>query len=150
MPLSRLFRKSSHPNLARSGSADGRSNAEHSYGSESPQRMTEPKRTSHFWRKTASSVNRSTSPPPISTLPLTPSSESSAHGVDVLEQPLPMPLSAAPDIFVTNLALVPHSETMPITNPVPDTLAETWDLVKDGPKDSARSLTLNVVGKPES
>jgi hypothetical protein len=150
MPLSRLFRKSSQPSLALTGSADGRRNAEHSDDSESLQRMTEPKLTSRFWRKTASSVNRSTSPPPMSTLPLTPSSKSPAHGVGVLEQPLLMPHSTAPDIFVTNLALVPNSETVPTTSPVPDTLAETWDMVKDGPKDSARSLTLNAVGKPES
>ena len=61
-----------------------------------------------------------------------------------------MPLPIAPDIFATSLALMPQPETMPTISPVPDTLAETWDLVKDGPKDSGGSRTLTIVGKPET
>ena len=61
-----------------------------------------------------------------------------------------MPLPIAPDIFVTNLALMPQPETMPTISPVPDTLAKTWDMVKDGPKYSGGSRTLTVVGKSET
>ncbi|KAI9438366.1 hypothetical protein H4582DRAFT_1815213 [Lactarius indigo] len=35
---------------------------------------------------------------------------------------------------------------MPAASPVSDTLAEVWDVVKDGPKDSDMSRTLNTVG----
>ena len=152
MPLSHLFRKFSQPSLESSGSADGGRNSEHSDDSSQP--VTEPKATSRSWRKKkASSVNRPTSPespPPISALPLTASSKSAEPDVGVLESPMPMPLPTAPDIFVTNLALMPQPETMPTISPVSDTLAKTWDMVKDGPKDSGGSRTLTIVGKPET
>lgn len=150
MPLSRLFRKFSQPSLARAGSADDRRNSEHS--DDTPRRVTEPiPTTSHSWRKkSASTVNRTTSSPPISPLPLTPTSKSPVLEAGVLEKPMPMPLPTAPDIFVTNLALIPQPEMMPTTSPVPDSLAEAWDVVKDGPKDSGRSRALNGVGKSET
>jgi hypothetical protein len=148
MPLSRLFRKFSQSNLARPGSADGERDSEHS--DDSPQQLTEPVPTTpRSWRKksAASTANRSTSSSPMSTLPFT---KSPAPEVGALEQPMPMPLPSAPDIFVTNLALMPHPETMPPTSPVPDNLAEAWDVVKDGPKDSDKSRSLNTVGKSET
>ncbi|KAH9045946.1 hypothetical protein EDB84DRAFT_1633013 [Lactarius hengduanensis] len=142
MPFSRLFRKSSQSSLARAGS-EAR-NSENS--DDSPQQVTEPIPTiRRSWRKkTAPTASRSASPP-VPSLPLTPSSKSPAPEV---AQPTPVPLPTAPDVFITNLALMPHPETMPTARPghVPDTLAEAWDVVKDGPKDSDMSRTLNAVG----
>ena len=88
----------------------------------------------------------------MSPFPLTHGSKSPAPEVGVLEQPIPMPLTTDPDIFVTNLALMPHPETMPTTSPVPDNLAEAWDVVKDGPKNSGMTTTrtFNAVGKSET
>ena len=153
MPFLRSFRKSSQPSLARTFPADGGGDSDGA-----PQRrVTEPiPTTSHSWRKkTVSTVNRPTSPPqlPMSTLPFTRSPESPAPDseVGVLEQSMPMPLPTTP--FVTNLALVPRPEamtTMPNTGPVPVNLSEAWDIVKDGPKGSDMSRTLNAIGKSET
>ncbi|KAI9464119.1 hypothetical protein BJY52DRAFT_887705 [Lactarius psammicola] len=143
MPFSRSFRKSSQPSLARPVSADEGRNSENS--DDSPQQVTEPiPTTRRSWRKkTVSTTNRSISLPPR--LPLTPGSKSPSPEVTVRDQPIPTPLPTAPDIFVTNLTLVPCPETMPTTSPVPDMLAEAWDVVKDGPKDSDMSRTMNAV-----
>lgn len=81
---------------------------------------------------------------------MTPGSKSPVLEAGVVEEPMPLPLPTAPDIFVTNLALMPHPEMMPTTSPVPDNLAEAWNVVKDGPKDSGKSRTLNGVGKSET
>ncbi|KAH9171872.1 hypothetical protein EDB89DRAFT_2070428 [Lactarius sanguifluus] len=144
MPFSRLFRKSSQPSLARASSADEARNSENS--DDSPQQITEliPTIRRSWRKKTAPTASRSASPPASSVL-LTPSSKSPAPEV---AQPTLVPLPTAPDIFITNLALMPHSEAMPTARPgpVPDTLAEAWDVVKDGPKDSDMSRTLNAVG----
>ncbi|KAH8987639.1 hypothetical protein EDB92DRAFT_1948471 [Lactarius akahatsu] len=138
MPFSRLFRKFSQPSLARTGSADKGRNSEHS--DDSPQPTTR-----RSWKKTASTANRSTSSSLMPTFPLTHSSKSPAPEVCVPEQPTPMPLPTIPDIFYTNLALVPHPEAMKTTSPVPDSLTEAWDVVKDGPKDSDVTRSFNAV-----
>ncbi|KAI9464112.1 hypothetical protein BJY52DRAFT_1221492 [Lactarius psammicola] len=142
MSFSRLFRKFSQPSLARTGSTDEGRSSEHSENS--PQQVTEPlPTTGRSWRKKTTSIaNRSALSP---TLPLTPSSKGPASEVAAREQPIPMPLPTTPDIFVTNLALVPHAEETPTTSSVRDTLAEAWDVVKDGPKDSDMSRTINAV-----
>ncbi|KAH9034700.1 hypothetical protein EDB85DRAFT_2220184 [Lactarius pseudohatsudake] len=41
--------------------------------------------------------------------------------------------------------MVPHPETMPTASPIPDTLAEAWDVVKDRPNHSNKSRTLDAV-----
>ena len=42
--------------------------------------------------------------------------------------------------------MVPHTETVLVLNTVSDKLAEAWDVVKDGPKDSNKPRRLDAVG----
>jgi hypothetical protein len=61
--------------------------------------------------------------------------------------PLPMSLPATgPDVLLTNLPMVPRAETMSVSNPMPDSLSEAWNAVKDGPKVSNVSRRLNATG----
>ncbi len=154
MSFSRLFSKFSQPSLARTGSTDERRNPSSYRRGDSPQRrrVTEPMpTTSRHWRKkTASTIDQSISSLPVSTLPLTPGSKDPTPEVGGLEKPIPMPLPTVPDIFIADLALVSDPGMTSSTSPAPDTLAEAWDMAKDGPKDSDMSRTLNAVGKPET
>ncbi|KAI9438365.1 hypothetical protein H4582DRAFT_258574 [Lactarius indigo] len=138
MPFSRLFRKFSQPSLAPTGSADKGRNSGHS--DDSPQHTTR-----RSWKKTASTANHSTSAFLMPTFPSTTSSKSPAPEVGVLEHTMPMPLPTAPDTLNPNLALVPHPEALKTTSPVPDSLAEAWDVVKDGPRDFDMTRSFNVV-----
>jgi len=58
----------------------------------------------------------------------------------------PTPLSTTPGVFLTNLAMVPSPDMVPAIGPVPDTLSDAWDAVKDNPKISNVSRELDVVG----
>jgi hypothetical protein len=67
----------------------------------------------------------------------------------IREMPTPMPLPAGPGIFFTNLAMVPPTEMIPTVDPVPDSLAATWNLVKDGVKDDNVDGAIDVLGASE-
>jgi hypothetical protein len=84
--------------------------------------------------------------------PTLPKVESSAADAVEREVPAPMPLPAVPDVFVTNLTMIPPTEMIPATSPVPDPLAATWDKVKDGPEvDTSRlGRGLDILGANEN
>lgn len=82
--------------------------------------------------------------------PIIPQVESPASDAAIREMPTPMPLPAGPDIFFTNLAMVPPTEMIPTINPVPDSLAATWNLVKDGVKDDNVNNAIDVIGTSEN
>lgn len=50
------------------------------------------------------------------------------------EMPPPMPLPTTPGVLLTNLAMVPPPEMIPVISSVPDKLAEAWEAVKDDPR----------------
>ncbi|KAI9438361.1 hypothetical protein H4582DRAFT_257215 [Lactarius indigo] len=147
MPFFSLLRRSSQPSLARPASADV-ANDPFSGNPDELRRKTEPAPSfPRSWRrKAASSVSRAGSSPPIEpALPVTPKLESPAPDPAIREMPTPMPLPAAPDVFV-NLTMLPSTEMIPTISPVPDLLAATWDEVKDGPKGVSLDRSLDVLG----
>ncbi|KAI0298350.1 hypothetical protein B0F90DRAFT_1669084 [Multifurca ochricompacta] len=146
MPFTRLLRKFSQPSLARPGPADGERNTSSNNKPSRRRQATEPIPTlPRSWRKrTPSTVDRASSSPSTPTLSETPKVESPPE-VDVREKPTPMPLPADPTVFMTTLAVVPHPAMLPTVSPVLDTLTETWNMVKDGPKESDLSRGLNDI-----
>ena len=146
MPFPRLLRKFSQPNLTRTTTTDhaGRSPSSNGSNSASKQQRqpSEPVPTlPRPWRrKTTSTGDRAGSSSPVT-------SKVESVASEVEKNPLPMSLPAAgPDVYLTNLSVVPHTEMMSVLSPVSDTLAEAWDAVKDGPKDSNKNPRLNTVG----
>jgi hypothetical protein len=59
--------------------------------------------------------------------------------------PAPPP-AAGPNVALTNLPMVPHTEGLPVLHAVSDTLAGAWSAVKDGSKDSNMGGRLDAVG----
>ena len=126
MPFFRPLRKSGHLSLSPDISVD----SENSDEPPLPQKVTEPTLSlPRPWRKKASPTGTRASSSP----PMEPASPKASDFVE-REVPTPILLSAVPGVFVTNATMVPPTETIPATNPVPDLLAATWDKVKDGPK----------------
>ena len=78
-----------------------------------------------------------------------PKVESPTSDDSIREMPTPMPLSAGPEIFLTNLAMVPSREMIPTTSSVPDLLAATWDQVKGGAKGDSVDRAIDIVGASE-
>jgi hypothetical protein len=76
--------------------------------------------------------------------PIIPKVESPTSDPAIREMPTPMPLPA------TNLAMVLPTEMIPTINPVPDSLAATWNLVKDGVKDDNVDKAIDVLGASEN
>lgn len=88
-----------------------------------------------------------------SSLPVEPALPKASSGAVEREVPTTTPLSAVPGVVVTNLTIIPPTETIPATNPVPGPLAATWDKVKDGPKgdnNDGMDRSLDVLGANEN
>jgi hypothetical protein len=75
-----------------------------------------------------------------------PKVESPTSDASIREMPTPMPLAVGPDVFFTNLAMVPPTEMIPTITPVPDLLAATWDQVKGGPKGDTLDRAIDIIG----
>jgi hypothetical protein len=145
MPFFSLLKK--HPDLRRAASADPLSASSDALPQSRRETELTPSLPRPWRRKVASTVSRAGSSPPMEpTLPITPKVESPAPDTAVREMPIPMPLPAGPGVFFTNLTMVPPTEMIPITIPVPDLLAATWDEVKDGPKGGSVDRSIDVLG----
>ncbi|KAI0249341.1 hypothetical protein BJV78DRAFT_1347821 [Lactifluus subvellereus] len=131
MPLPRLLRKFSQPNLARRSPSSDDSN-----------RAPTKQRRQLSVKPTPTDDRAGSSSPATSKVEL----ESLASGVEMRENPLPMSHPAAgPNVYLTNLSMAPDTEMMPVLNPVSDILSEAWDAVKGGSKDSNMNRRLNTV-----
>ena len=155
MPFFSLSRKLSHPNLSQAASGDVTSNPVSGSSNELPQRRKDTESTSSLprpWRRkgTSTATRASSSPPMERSLPVIPKVESPTSDDSIREMPTPMPLSAGPEVFFTNLTMVPPREMIPAINPVPDLLAATWDQVKGGAKGDSVDRAIDIVGASET
>jgi hypothetical protein len=147
MPFSRLLRRFSQPTLARSDPTDA--DVSTSDGSNIPRRGRQASESIAIirrpWKaKRPSSTEHSSPSQPTPTSPLTfnangPKTES---GVDEIVPPVP----AIPSALLTNVAVMPSPEMVPVIGPVPDNLADAWDAVEDDPKIANTSRELDTVG----
>jgi hypothetical protein len=150
MSFSRLLRKFSHPSLAPTASTDAESSpsADKPNGQTQRRQYSEPTRTiPRPWRRkrpsTAgpSSISRQTSAPPLTHKAEGPSTQGGVPGMS-----FPEPLPPDPSVFLTNLAMVPSPEMIPISSPVQDKLAKAWDTVKGDTGVANISRELDAVG----
>ena len=155
MPFLSLLRKLSHPNLSQAASRDVTGNLVSGSSTELPQRRRDAESTPSLprpWRRrgtpTATRASSSATMEPI--FPIMPKVESPASDDSIREMPTPMPLSAGPEIFFTNLAMVPPREMVPTINPMPDLLAATWDQVKGGAKGDSVDRAIDIVGASDT
>ena len=155
MSLSRLLRRFSQPNLSRSTSADVRRTPSSDNSDEAPHQRRQPSGPMSIiprsWKRSrkerATTSNQTDSSQATSTLPLSSKVENPTSDAGIHQMPSPSPLPAAgPNVPLTNLSMVPHTEIVPVRNLVSDTLAEAWNAVNDGPSDSNTSRRLNAVG----
>ena len=153
MSFSRLLRKHSTPNLAPPAPTDAGSNPSADGPNGQPQRRqaSEPTRTiPRPWRrKRPSTTSHSSLSEQTTTSPMTPISprvEDLIPQGGVREMPIPMPLPPDPNVFMTNLAMVPPPETIEASSPVQDKLVEAWEAVKDDPEVAKTSRELDTAG----
>jgi hypothetical protein len=150
MSFSRLLRKFSQPNLAHSSPTGAESSAPASandlnersrsrHASESTPSIPRP------WRRKRPSTVDSGQSQLASTTPIIPKSESPTPDDRMAGIPQLTPLSTTPGVLV-NVAMLPPPDIIPAIGPMPDTLTEAWDAVKDDPKITNASLKLGAVG----
>lgn len=122
MPLSRLLRKLSRPNLVPPATTDTESILSTDNLNDSPQ-SSEPTRTvSRSWRRKRTLTSRSNISRQPSTPPFSPNAE----------HPLDKPLPPQPSVLLTKLAIVSSPDVTPVgSSPVEDKLTQAWNAVKD-------------------
>jgi hypothetical protein len=152
MSFSRLLRKHSTPTLAPPAPTNAGSNHSADDPNGQPQRRqaSEPTRTiPRPWRRkrpstaSHSSLSGQTTTSPTS---ISPRAEDLTPQGEVGEMPIPMPLPPDPNVFMTNLAMVPPPEMIEASSPVQDKLAEAWGAVKDDPGVAKPSRELDTAG----
>ncbi|KAI0252756.1 hypothetical protein BJV78DRAFT_266553 [Lactifluus subvellereus] len=152
--FSHSLRKFNQPSLARSTSADAGRTPSSDNSDEAPQQRRQasepmsiiPRSWKRSRKETATTDDHTDPSQATSTLPLSSKVENPTSNAGIREMPPSTPLPAAGlNVLVTDLSMVPHTEVMPVRNPVSDTLAEIWDADKDGPNDSNMSRRLNAV-----
>lgn len=150
MSLSHLLKKINQPNAARATSVDaGTGPSSENYNELSrPQRKGTETMSRRWGKKTSSADDRLSPSPPsrTSTPPIKSMAENPTPGAGEREKPLPMPPSAGPGVFLTNLSMEPLPEMFSGSGPAPDRLIETWNMVKDGPSGSNLNGGLNAFG----
>ena len=154
MPFFSLSKKLSHPNLSQATSGDVTSNPVSGNSNELPQRQRDtgptPSLPRPWRRKGASTAAHASSSPPMEPInPIIPKVESPTSDDSIRDMPTPMPLSAGPEVFFTNLTMVPPRDMIPTINPVPDLFAATWDQVKGGAKGDSVDRAIDIVGASE-
>ena len=150
--------KLSQPSPTRAASDDVASSPLPGNSDELPQRQRNTGWTSFLLRlgrrrKGASIASRDNLSPPMERVnPIIPKVGSSAPNAATGEIPTPMPSLTGPGRIFTNFTMVPPTEMISTIDPEPDLLAEAWDRVKDGPKDSDDSANraIDVFGANEN
>lgn len=158
MPFFSVLRHFNHPNNnPRSASADEENDpfSENSDEISRRRRESEPTRPlPQPWslrRKGASAISRARSSPPMNPALLVPrKAKRSAPDAPGRGIPIPMPLPPSPGVIVTDITIAPPMEMISTTSPLPDPLAATWDLVKDGQKGDSVDRGVNALGADET
>ena len=149
MSFSRLLKKYSQASITRPAPTDVGVN----HSVEDPNRPSQRRQASdptpsipRPWRRKKSSTidhGHATSPQPPPVLPSTAGERPTTEGAVSGTSP---PIPATSSVFLTNMTILPQSELMPAVSPATDTLAEAWDVVKDGPQVSVINRVLDVIG----
>jgi hypothetical protein len=147
MPLSHLLKRINQPSPARASSVDAGTGPSSEYRNElsqPPWNVAKPTVTlvvSGWEKKTTPTDDCLLSSPPFlsSSLPQTSTAENTTPeaGSEAREMPPPMPLpvQVGPSVL-PNLSTEPLPEMISSSQPAPDRLTETWDMIKDGPSNS--------------
>lgn len=154
MSFSRLLRKFSQPSFAHSdptgAGSSPRASADDSddpprrrHASESTPPIPRPWRRK---RPSTATVDRSSQSQLASSPVSIPKVDSPTSDGGMAEMPLPMPPPTNTGVFLTNLTMVPSPDMIPAIGPVPDTLADAWDAVKENPRNPNMSRELDAVG----
>ena len=147
MPLSRLLKKLSHPNLVPPAATDTESIPSADYHNGQPQ-LSEPTRTiPRPWRRKRALTGHSSISRQSSTPPLTPKVEYPLAQGGMREFLFDKPLPPEPGVFLTKLSMVSSPDMMPVCgSTVQDKLAEAWDAVKDDARLAKMSRELHTTG----
>ncbi|KAI9459301.1 hypothetical protein F5148DRAFT_1319736 [Russula earlei] len=151
MSFSRLLRKFSQPNLARSASPDTKSTPPADKSDKSPSRRqaSEPIPTiPRPWRRKRPSTTDRSPPSRPTSIPSLPAKAQDPTTPDggVREKPLPIPVSTSPGVFLTTFTVEPPPELIPDISSVPDKLREAWTTVRDDPTVTNATRGLNTIG----
>jgi hypothetical protein len=147
MPLSRLLKKLSHPNLVPPAATDTGSILSTDNHNGQPQ-SSEPTRTiPRPWRRKRtltghSSISWQSSMPPLTLKVEYPLAQGGMREL-LFDKPLP----PVPGVFLTKQSMVSSPDMVPVcSSTVQDKLAEAWDAVKDDARLAKMSRELHTAG----
>jgi len=154
MSFSRLLKKYSQPSFPHSAptGAGGDPSSGDSDKPSQRRQASEPTPTiPRPWRKKTSTTDRAQANLSLSSsiLPSTANAESPTSEGKTCEMPVSMSLPPTVGFLPTNLSMEPPPEATPAISPIPDNLAEAWDVASRNVSNVIRAIdAIDAVGAP--
>ena len=149
MPLSRLLKKLSQPNLVPPSATDSGSIDSTDNLNGRPQSSEATRTIPRPWRRKRTLTGHSSISRQSSTPPFTPKAEYPLAQGGIREVLFDKPLPPEPSVLLTKLTIVPSPNIMMVpvsSSPVQDKLAEAWNAVKDDARVAKMSQERHTVG----